>query len=51
MLPINTFGMYAIGIVLLVLSTLAVFARFCVRQTKKAGYRADDWTALIGLVR
>lgn len=40
----------AIGILMAVLSTIAVGLRFLARRNRKVGYGADDWTILVALV-
>ena len=47
----NQAGVYAVSIILLVFSTIAVALRFKVRRMKQTGYGADDWLILAALVR
>ena len=50
MIPIGVPGVYAVSVILPVLATAAVVARFHVRRLKKVAYKADDWLSLAALV-
>jgi len=43
-------GVYAVSIIIPVVATLAVAARFSVRKTKATNFGFDDWTILPPLV-
>ena len=47
----NAAGLYILCSLLPALSTIAVGARFYVRNLKKQKFSVDDGTALVGLVR
>jgi hypothetical protein len=46
----NVAGTYTLSILLPILGTTAVCARFYVRRLKKVSLQADDWTAAAGIV-
>ena len=48
---VNPASFYAVNILFLVLCPIAVFLRFTIRHAKKVPYGADDWCALVALVR
>lgn len=50
-MEISRTNVYVADILLSLLATVAVIARFWVRKLRKARYGADDWTILASLVR